>query len=231
MPTKPSIWEFLPQPERDHIPPRERQDRQVWPGYWIYHNRDDSISFGAEQRDYFGWLPAEITRAVREAVINTIASMVCHAHRMGKEAYDYLKQIRSRADKRAGLAVLSNGRLAKDDFSSTPTHDTAQVMMPSRDARCIPTVSRFPILCFASSVNHTLTKCKLTSRSQVHSPSNHCRPLRSKIKTRSFSAGDGLLRCLPTSRSSTCGASAWSQFSRSPGVTRGNAMASQNKSA
>ena len=93
MPTKPSIWEFLPQPERDHIPPRERQDRQVWPGYWIYHNRDDSISFGTEQRDYFGWLPAEITRAVPESVINTIASMVCHAHRMGrKEAHDYLKQ-------------------------------------------------------------------------------------------------------------------------------------------
>ena len=93
MPTKPSIWEFLPQPERDHIPPRDRQDHQVWPGYWIYHNRDDSISFGTEQRDYFGWLPAEITRAVPESVINTIASMVCHAHRMGrKEAYDYLKQ-------------------------------------------------------------------------------------------------------------------------------------------
>jgi len=93
MPMKPSIWEFLPQPERDHIPPRDRQDRQVWPGYWIYHNRDDSISFGTEQRDYFGWLSAEITRAVPESLINTIASMVCHAHRMGrKEAYDYLKQ-------------------------------------------------------------------------------------------------------------------------------------------
>ena len=61
-PTKPLIWEFLPQPERDHIPPRDRQDRQIWPGYRIYHNRDDSISFGTEERDYFGWLPAEITR-------------------------------------------------------------------------------------------------------------------------------------------------------------------------
>jgi hypothetical protein len=46
-------------------------------------NRDDSISFGTEQRDYFGWLAAEITHAVPESVINTIASMVCHAHRMG----------------------------------------------------------------------------------------------------------------------------------------------------
>ena len=93
MPTNPSIWEFLPQPERDHIPPRDRQDHQIWPGYWIYHNRDDSISFGTEQRDYFGWLPAEITRAVPESVINTIASMVCHAHRMGrKEAYNFLRQ-------------------------------------------------------------------------------------------------------------------------------------------
>ena len=61
--------------------------------YWIYHNRDDSISFGTEERDYFGWLPAEITRAVPESLINTIASMVCHAHRMGrKKVYDYLKQ-------------------------------------------------------------------------------------------------------------------------------------------
>jgi hypothetical protein len=74
-------------------PPRDRLDRQTWPGYWIYHNRDDSISFGTEERDSFGWLPAEITRAVPESLINTIASMVCHAHRMGrKEAYDYLKQ-------------------------------------------------------------------------------------------------------------------------------------------
>ncbi|HEY5744302.1 MAG TPA: hypothetical protein VIS99_17390 [Terrimicrobiaceae bacterium] len=40
-----------------------------------------------------GWLPAEITRAVPESVINTIASMVCHAHRMGRrEAYNYRKQ-------------------------------------------------------------------------------------------------------------------------------------------
>jgi hypothetical protein len=93
MPTKPSIWEYLPQPERDHIPPRERHDRQTWPGYWIYHNRDDSISFGTEEREYFGWLPAEITRAIPESVINTIASMVCHAHRIvRKEAYNYLKQ-------------------------------------------------------------------------------------------------------------------------------------------
>jgi hypothetical protein len=47
----------------------------------------------AEQRDYFGWLPAEITRAVPESLINTIASMVCHAHRKGRtEAYNFLKQ-------------------------------------------------------------------------------------------------------------------------------------------
>jgi hypothetical protein len=58
-----------------------------------FTNRDDSISFGTEERDYFGWLPAEITRAVPESLINTIASMVCHAHRVGrKEAYDFLKQ-------------------------------------------------------------------------------------------------------------------------------------------
>jgi len=93
MPAKPSIWDYLPQPERDRIPPRDRHDRQTWPGYWICHNRDDSISFGTEERDYFGWLPAELTRAVPESLINTIASMVCHAHRKGrKEAYNFLKQ-------------------------------------------------------------------------------------------------------------------------------------------
>jgi hypothetical protein len=42
---------------------------------------------------YFGWLPVEIARAVPESVVNTIASMICHAHRMGrKEAYNFLKQ-------------------------------------------------------------------------------------------------------------------------------------------
>jgi hypothetical protein len=50
------------------------------------------FSFGTE-RDYFGWLPAEITRAVPESLINTIASVVCHAHRMGREeAHNFLKQ-------------------------------------------------------------------------------------------------------------------------------------------
>ena len=68
-------WEFLPQPERGYIPPRNRRDRQVWPGYWIYHNRDDSISFGTEEREYFGWPPAEVTRVVPESLIQAIASM------------------------------------------------------------------------------------------------------------------------------------------------------------
>jgi hypothetical protein len=121
MPAKPSIW-YLPQPERDCIPPRDRNDRQVWPGYWIYHNRDDSISFGTEQRDYFGWLPAEITRAVPESVINTIASMVCHAHRRTQGSARLSQAIRSRADARAGLAALSDERLAENDSSSAATH-------------------------------------------------------------------------------------------------------------
>ena len=72
--------------------PRNRQDRQVWPGYRIYHNRDDSISFGTEEREYFGWLPAEVTRAVPESLINAIASMVCHAHRVGRKEHDFLQQ-------------------------------------------------------------------------------------------------------------------------------------------
>jgi hypothetical protein len=127
MPTKPSIWEFLPQPERDHIPPRNRQDRQVWPGYWIYHNRDDSISFGTEEREYFGWLPAEITRAVPESVINTIASMVCHAHRMGrKEAHDYLKQFVLEQMRVPDWPHYPMNDLRKNDSSSATTY-TGQV--------------------------------------------------------------------------------------------------------
>ena len=74
-----------------------------WPGYWIYHNRDDSISFGTEERDYFGWPPAEITRAVPESLINTIGSMVCHAHRMGRRSPRLPEAIRSRADARASI--------------------------------------------------------------------------------------------------------------------------------
>ena len=131
MPAKPSIWEYFPQPERDCIPPRARQDRQVWPGYCIYHNRDDSISFGTKQRDYFGWLPAEITRAVPEAVINTIASMVCHAHRMGrKEAYNYLKQF-VLEQMRAPDWPLSDERPAENDSSAAATQVGQITIAPS----------------------------------------------------------------------------------------------------
>ena len=71
---RPSIWDYLPQPEKDCIPPHDRQDRQVYTGYWIYYNRDGSVSFGTEAREYFGILPAEIARAVPESVISRIAS-------------------------------------------------------------------------------------------------------------------------------------------------------------
>jgi hypothetical protein len=57
---RPSIWDYLPQPEKDSIPPHEREDRQVFTGYWIYYNRNGSVSFGTETRDYFGTMPAEI---------------------------------------------------------------------------------------------------------------------------------------------------------------------------
>jgi hypothetical protein len=120
MPTKPSIWEFLPQPERDHIPPRERQDRQVWPGYWIYHNRDDSISFGTEQRDYFGWLPAEITRAVPESVINTIAS-----------------RIRKLGSKRTAIRLVELAR--KKSESAAPSTTRASISATRRHVRILRT--------------------------------------------------------------------------------------------
>ena len=62
-------------------------------GYWIYYNRDGSVLFGTETREYFGILPAEIARAVPESVINCIACIVFGAHRSGRrEAYTYLKE-------------------------------------------------------------------------------------------------------------------------------------------
>jgi hypothetical protein len=89
----PSIWDYLPQPERDCIPPQDREDRQVYRGYWIFYNRDGSVSFGTETREYFGTLPAEIVRAVPESVINCIACTIFEAHRTGRrEAYIYLKE-------------------------------------------------------------------------------------------------------------------------------------------
>ena len=60
---RPSIWDYLPQPEKDCVPPQDREDRQVYTGYWIYYNRDGSVLFGTETREYFGTLPAEIARA------------------------------------------------------------------------------------------------------------------------------------------------------------------------
>jgi hypothetical protein len=122
MPTKPSIWEFLPQPERDHIPPRERQDRQVWPGYWIYHNRDDSISFGTEQRDYF-WLAPSRNHSRRPGVghqHHRLYGLPRPPHGTEGSAR-FPEAIRSRADARAGLAALSDERLAEDDSSSATT--------------------------------------------------------------------------------------------------------------
>jgi hypothetical protein len=90
---RPSIWDYLPQPERDRIPPQEREDRHVYGGYWIYYNRSGSVSFGTQIREYFGTLPAEIARAVPESVINCLACMIFEAHRAGrKEAYNYLKE-------------------------------------------------------------------------------------------------------------------------------------------
>ncbi len=87
---RPSILDCLPQPERDCVPP---QDRQVYRGSWIFYNRDRSVSFGTETREYFGTLPAEIARAVPESVINSIACMIFAAHRTGRrEAHTYLKE-------------------------------------------------------------------------------------------------------------------------------------------
>jgi hypothetical protein len=154
MPARPSIWDYLPQPERDQIPPRDRQDRQVWPGYWIYHNRDDSISFGTEEREYFGWLPAEITRAVPESLINTIASMVCHAHRMGrKEAYNFLKQF-----------VLEQMRVP--DWPHYPMNDLRKITRLTLPAASPQTCNQFrasPI--FRPNSSNTSTRESSPSRS------------------------------------------------------------------
>ena len=79
--------------ERDRIPPKDREDRQVYSGHRIFYNRDGSVSFGTETREYFGTLPAEIVRGVPESVINFIACTVFESHRTGRrDAYAYLKE-------------------------------------------------------------------------------------------------------------------------------------------
>ena len=71
---------------------------------------------------YFGWLPAELTRAVPESLINTIASMVCHAHRKGrKEAYNFLKQFVLKQMRVLDLPHYHE-RLAENDSSSATTY-------------------------------------------------------------------------------------------------------------
>ena len=96
----------------------ERHDRQTWASCWIITTGMIQSPFGTEERDYFGWLPAEITRAVPESVINTIASMVCHAHRKGrKEAYNFLK-----------LFVLEQMRVP--DWPHYPMNDLRKMTPP-----------------------------------------------------------------------------------------------------
>jgi hypothetical protein len=94
---RPSIWDYLPQPGRDYVPP---QDRQVIREYWIFYNRDGSVSFGTETQEYFRSLPAEIVRAVAESVISCIACTIFEAHRTGRrEAYTYLKEFVRKSSK------------------------------------------------------------------------------------------------------------------------------------
>ena len=80
-------------PERDRIPPRDRDDRQTWPGYCIYHNHDDSISFGTEEREYF--LASGRNHPCRPRIRHQHHRLhgLPRAHRKGrKEAYSFLKQ-------------------------------------------------------------------------------------------------------------------------------------------
>ncbi len=44
-------------PERDRIPPRDRDDRQTWPGYCIYHNHDDFDFLRHRGAQYFSFRP------------------------------------------------------------------------------------------------------------------------------------------------------------------------------
>ena len=59
----PSIWDYLPQPNRDCIPARESGRPAGLYRLLDFYNRDGSVSFGTETREYFGTLAAEIARA------------------------------------------------------------------------------------------------------------------------------------------------------------------------
>ena len=93
MPRKPSIDDFDWGPFEQYDRPRDRADYQLWPGYWIYHNRDDSISFGNDVRDYFGTIPAAIAVLIPAGLVLMIAGLIAEGHRAGrKEARDYLER-------------------------------------------------------------------------------------------------------------------------------------------
>ena len=116
---RPSIWDYLPQPEKDCIPPQDREDRQVYTGYWIYYNRNGSVSFGTETREYFGILPAEIARAVPESVINCIACIVFAGSPIRPQGGLYLpKRLRSGKTGGSRLAARPHAEASAKDAAA-----------------------------------------------------------------------------------------------------------------
>ena len=115
---RPSIWDYLPQPEKDCIPPQDREDRQVYTGYWIYYNRDGSVLFGTETREYFGILPAEIARAVPESVIDCIACIVFEAQERPQGGLYLPEGFRSRKTGGARLASRPHAEASAKDAAS-----------------------------------------------------------------------------------------------------------------
>ena len=55
------------------------EGRQVYRGYWIFYDRDGSVSFGTETHEHFGSLPAEIVRAVPESSSTPLRHAASHA--------------------------------------------------------------------------------------------------------------------------------------------------------
>jgi hypothetical protein len=82
---RPSIRDYLPQPEKECIRPRIGKTGRIVQDTGFTTTWDGSVLFGMETREYFGILPAKIARAVPESVINCVACIVFGAHRSGRK--------------------------------------------------------------------------------------------------------------------------------------------------
>ena len=114
MPTEPSIWDSS---HKQSSPPFPRATARIvsLARLSFLTTAMTRFSFGTEERDYFGWLPAESARTVPDSLIDTIRSMVCHARTWGERKHALAEQF-VLGGARAGLAAPSDETTRKNDY-------------------------------------------------------------------------------------------------------------------